>query len=132
MHISMASPTISPSSKHWWISQQDLDIMMIYMDYHETSLPPHLMIHTAFTLLHLISLITPSLSSHSTSCLLHQPQAIPQSSILTPRAYPSHKQHPHVPCLGWIRLYVMGTSLACHQTSCTTHKQSLTFRCWCF
>jgi len=67
----MASLTISPSSKHQGISQQDSDIMMTCMDYHETSLPPHLMIPIAFILFDLVSSIAPNSSSHFTSYLLH-------------------------------------------------------------
>jgi hypothetical protein len=92
------------------------------MDYHETSLPLHVMIPTTSTLFHPVSLVTPSSSSHFTSWLPHQSHVILQSSILTPRAYPSHKQRPCVPCPGCVHLYIVGISLACHETSCTTHK----------
>jgi len=96
--------------------------MMICMDYHETFVPFHLMIPIASILFHPISLITASLSSHFTSCLPHQPRAIPQSFIFTLGAYPSHKQRPRVPCPSCVCLYVVGIGLTCHQTSYTTHK----------
>jgi hypothetical protein len=127
----MANPTISSSSKHQWISEQDFDIMMICMDYHETFLPLHLMIPTTSTLFHPVSLVAPSSSSHFTSWLPHQPHVIPQSYILTPRAYPSHKQSPCVPCLGCVHLYIVGTGLTRHQTSCITHNQSSFQGCQC-
>jgi hypothetical protein len=101
--------------------------MMTCMDYHETSLPPHLMIPIASILFHLVSLVAPNLPSHFTSYLPHRPWIIPQSFIPTPMAYPSHKQHLHVPCPSCGCLYITRTSLARHQTSCTTNKQSLTF-----
>ncbi len=47
---------IWPSSKCWWISQQDFNIVTTCMDYHETSPPLHPMIPIAYTLLHPISL----------------------------------------------------------------------------
>jgi hypothetical protein len=71
MHIAMAGPTISLSSKRRRVLQQDFDIVMTCMDYHDTSPPLHLMIPNASTLLHLISLVTPSSSTHSTPFLPH-------------------------------------------------------------
>jgi hypothetical protein len=73
--------------------------MIIYMDYYETSPPPHLMIPTASTLLHLVSLVAFSLSSHFTPCLPHQPRAIVQICYTYIGSHPSHKQPPRVPCL---------------------------------
>jgi hypothetical protein len=63
---------------------------MTCMDRHDTSPPLHSMIPNTSTLPHLIFLVTPSLSMHSTPFLFHQPQAIPQSSTPTPGANPSH------------------------------------------
>ncbi len=94
------------------------------MDYHETSPPLHPMIPTKFTLLHQVSSVAFSLSSHFTPSLLHQPQAIPQSSVYTLGAHPSHKQRLCVPCPSCGHLYVPGTCLAFHQTLCTINKQS--------
>jgi hypothetical protein len=64
--------------------------MMICMDHHDTFSPLHMMIPIAFILLHSISLVAPSSSSHFTHCLHHQPWVIPQSFAPTPKAYPSH------------------------------------------
>jgi len=44
-------------------------VMMTCMDSHETSPPLHWMIPITFTLLHPVSLIAHSLSSHFTPCL---------------------------------------------------------------
>ncbi len=89
---------------------------MTFMDYHETSSPPHPMIPIASTLLHLVSSITPSSSSCFTPCLPYQPQVILQSFVYTLSAHPSHKQHPCVPCLGYDCLYIIGVGLTHHQT----------------
>ncbi len=123
----MAGLGISLSSKCQHVSQQDTNIMMTCMDCQESSLPPHPTIPTAFTLFHPISSIAPNSFSHFTPCLLHQPWVILLSSIPTLDAYPSYKQRLHVPCLGCGFLYVTRVGLACHQTSCTTHKQSSAF-----
>ncbi len=64
--------------------------MMICMDHHDTSPPLHPTIPITCILLHSISLVAFSSSSHFTHCLHHQPQVIPQSSVPTWRAYPSH------------------------------------------
>ncbi len=64
--------------------------MMICMEHHDTFPTLHPMIPIAFMLLHSIFLVTPSSSSHFTHCLHHQQQVIPQSSVPTPRVYPSH------------------------------------------
>jgi hypothetical protein len=71
MFISMARSIISTSSKRQHISHQDLDIVMICMDCHDTSLPPHSMISNTSILFHLVSLITLSSSTHFTPSLLH-------------------------------------------------------------
>jgi hypothetical protein len=72
------------------------------------------MIPIAFILFHPISSVEPNSSSHFTSYLPHQPQVIPQSSIATPKAYPSHKQHLHVPCPNCGCLYIVKIGLAHH------------------
>jgi hypothetical protein len=101
---------------------------MTCMNHHDISLPPHLMIPNTYTLPHLVSSIAPSSSTHSSLSLLHQPRAIPYSSIPRPRAHQSHQQRLRVPCPSCGRLYVArGTCLAHHQTSCTTHMPSLAF-----
>ncbi len=100
---------------------------MTCMDCHETSPPPHPMIPTSSILPHPISSIAPNSSSHFTPCLPHQPRVIPQSYVPTPSAHPSHKQHLHVPCHVYNRLYIARAGLTCHQASCTAYKQLLTF-----
>jgi hypothetical protein len=87
----MASLAISLSFKRQWVSQPDINIVMTCMDCHETSLPLHRMIPITFILPHPVFSITPILSSNFRPCLLHQPRAIPQSTISTPSAHPSHK-----------------------------------------
>jgi hypothetical protein len=69
--IGMASSIVSMSSKCHHVSQQDSDIVIICMDPHDTSPPPHSMILNASTLSHLISSITHSSSTHFTPFLLH-------------------------------------------------------------
>jgi hypothetical protein len=73
---------------------------MSCMDCQKTSLPLHSMIPTTFILLHPVSLVAISSFSHFTPCLLHQPWVIPQSSISTLDAYPSHKQRVATLALG--------------------------------
>ncbi len=123
----MANPTVLSTSKCKWVSQHDFGIIMICMDHYETSPPFHPMIPIASILFHLIILVTPSLSSHFTPCLLHYSQVIPQSSLPTPRAYLSHNQCLHVPCPSYGHLYVAGIRLIHHQTSCISHMQSSIF-----
>jgi hypothetical protein len=123
----MVGSIVSLSPKHRQVSQQDIDIMMTCVDYHDTFLPLHHMIPTTFTLPHLIFSIAPSSSSHFTSCLPHQPWVILQSSVHTQGAYPSHKQLLCVPCPSCGYLYVIGASLTWHWTSCITHSQSSAF-----
>jgi len=65
--------------------------MMICMDHHKTFPFVHPMILIASILPYPIPSIAPSLSSHFTPCLPYQPRVIPQSSIPTLGAYPSHK-----------------------------------------
>jgi len=67
----MAGPPISLSSKQQRISQQDFDIVITCMDHLDTSLPPHPMISSASTLLHLVFSVTPSSLTHFTLSLPH-------------------------------------------------------------
>jgi len=67
----------SPSSNNQQISQQDFNIVMIHMDHRNTSPPPHSMIPNASILFHLVFFVTPSLFTHFTPSLPHQPQVIP-------------------------------------------------------
>jgi hypothetical protein len=90
-----------------------------------THLCPFTWIPNASTLPHLVSLVTHSLSTHSTPFLPHQPWAIPQSSVFTLNALPSHQQCPCVICPSCGCVYVIKIGLTRHQTSCTTHRQSL-------
>jgi hypothetical protein len=98
------------------------------MDCHDTSSSFHPMIPSASTLLHLVSLVTFSSSTHSTPFLLHKPWVIPQSFIPTLGAHPSHQECLCVPCFDCGHLYVTKAGLAHHHTSCTTHRQSSTSR----
>ncbi len=69
--IGMASLAVSSSSKHQWVSQPNINIIMICMHYHETSPPSHPMIPIASTLPHLVSLVAPCSSLYFTPCLHH-------------------------------------------------------------
>jgi hypothetical protein len=77
MHIGMVGPANLLSSKHRQISQQDSNIVMIHMDHHNTSPPPHSMIPNASILPHPVFSVTPSSFTHFTPSLPHQPRAIP-------------------------------------------------------
>jgi hypothetical protein len=80
--------------------------------HYETSPPPPLVIPIASILLHPVILIEFNLSLHFTSCLPHQPRVIPQSSILTLGAYPSHKQRSCVPSPNCGCLYALEEMLS--------------------
>jgi hypothetical protein len=77
MCICVVDLIVSQISKCQHVSQHDSDIMMTCIDHHKTSLPPHLMIHIASTLLHPVSSVAPNLSLHFTTSRPHQPWAIP-------------------------------------------------------
>jgi hypothetical protein len=100
--------------------------MMTCMDRHETSSTLHSMISIVSTLPHLVSLVAPSLFSHFTPCLSHQPRVNAQSSVPISSAHSSHKQCLCVPCPSCDHLYIIRVSLTHHWTSCTAHKQSST------
>ncbi len=80
---------------------------MTCIDCYETFLSPPLLISITSILHYPVILITLNLALHFTSCVPHQPQVIPRSSTPTLGAYPSHKQHSHVPSPNCRCLYAL-------------------------